>query len=149
MTTMTLASDLNFYDISNNDLNTWEWQDRFSDIMDELKADYASYEYATYNEQELIVATNGNIYNAKTLKMYSKTPHSLGYLVVVLKGKFFLQHRIIAETFIPNPDNLATVDHILPDKTNNSIDNLQWMTLENNVRKSNKVKKQHKQVIQN
>ena len=56
--------------------------------------------------------------------------HNKGYLSVGLcknnKEKTYLVHRIIAETFIPNPDNLPFVNHKDEDKTNNSVDNLEW-----------------------
>lgn len=43
-----------------------------------------------------------------------------------IKNKYI--HRLVAETFIPNPDNLPMVDHIDGDKKNNKISNLRWVT---------------------
>lgn len=43
-----------------------------------------------------------------------------------------LIHRLVAQEFIPNPDNLPVVDHIDEDKTNNKVDNLRWCTQEQN-----------------
>lgn len=42
-------------------------------------------------------------------------------------------HRLIAEAFIPNPDNKPCIDHINTIKTDNSIDNLRWVTWKENV----------------
>ena len=60
-----------------------------------------------------------------------------GYLLVGLcknwkKQKVFV-HRLVAETFIPNPNNLPQVNHINEfEKDNNSIDNLEWCTCKYN-----------------
>ena len=43
-------------------------------------------------------------------------------------------HRLIAETFIPNPDNLPCVNHIDGNKTNNDLNNLEWCSLLDNIR---------------
>lgn len=55
-----------------------------------------------------------------------------GYRVVTIKfglgKKTLCVHRIVAETFIDNPENKPTVDHIDRNKLNNSVDNLRWAT---------------------
>lgn len=55
-----------------------------------------------------------------------------GYLMIGLrkegKHKNLRLHRIIAEAFIPNPDNLPCVNHKDENKTNNTVENLEWCT---------------------
>ena len=42
-------------------------------------------------------------------------------------------HRLVAQTFIPNPDNLPVVMHLDNDKLNNHVSNLQWGTQSENI----------------
>ena len=69
-------------------------------------------------------------YNKK--KLLSPTSDKNGYLRVGLrqnnKRMNFSVHRLMAIAFIPNPDNLPTVDHIDQNKTNNDLSNLRWAT---------------------
>lgn len=45
-------------------------------------------------------------------------------------------HRLVAEAFIPNPNGYDTVDHIDGNKLNNCVDNLQWISRADNIRKA-------------
>lgn len=51
-----------------------------------------------------------------------------GYYVITIYDKQYKMHRIIAEAFIPNPDNKPTVDHINRVRTDNRVHNLRWAT---------------------
>ena len=60
-----------------------------------------------------------------------------GYQKVSLSvnGKLITKsvHRLVAEAFIPNPNNLPIINHKDENKTNNSVSNLEWCTNEYNV----------------
>ena len=57
-----------------------------------------------------------------------------GYVEIHLNGRTYRLHRILARHFIPNPENLPQVDHIDRIKTNNSIENLRWVSKGENLR---------------
>ena len=59
-----------------------------------------------------------------------------GYLLVNLykdgRKKMLLLHRLVAGAFIQNPNNLDTVNHKDEVKTNNTVGNLEWMSIKDN-----------------
>ena len=61
-----------------------------------------------------------------------------GYLQTTLwkdgKGVCCKVHRLVGETFIPNPKGLETINHKDFDKTNNSIENLEWLSQSDNTK---------------
>lgn len=75
----------------------------------------------------------------------SLTPY--GYLSVVLNKKTHLAHRIVAQAFIDNPENLPQINHKDEVKTNNSVYNLEWCTAEYNCKYSHNPEKHKKPVV--
>lgn len=81
------------------------------------------------------ITSCGKVWSYRSKKFLKPRKDKDGYLRINLKlngsEKTVCIHRLVAETYIPNPDNLPTVDHIDFDRTNNSINNLRWMGIEN------------------
>lgn len=65
----------------------------------------------------------------------------LGYMMISLSvgnvNKQNYIHRLVAEAFVPNPNNYPMVNHKDEDKANNSVDNLEWCTAKYNMAYSN------------
>ena len=75
----------------------------------------------------------------------SQGTQSTGYKFVVLCNngvkKHFLVHRLVAESFIPNPNNYSQVNHKDENKANNSVENLEWCDCLYNVNYGNGINK--------
>lgn len=64
------------------------------------------------------------------MKLYN----SNGYMRVELgKGNSFSIHRLVAQAFIPNPDNKPQVNHIDGNRSNNNVRNLEWVDSSENI----------------
>lgn len=88
------------------------------------------------------VSDNGRVKSLKNNSENIKTnvKRSDGHFVVGLSrnGKYTtkLLHRLIAEAFIPNPDNLPFVRHLNDDPTDNRLENLAWGYQKDNIQDS-------------
>lgn len=82
-----------------------------------------------------IVYKDGREYNYPS-KVIKNQKVSTGYRSVMLYGvngkKQYYVHRLVAETFIPNPNNLSDVNHKDGCKTNNILSNLEWCSRSDN-----------------
>ena len=87
------------------------------------------------------ISEDGRVKNLKTNCIYKQNVHKTGYQVVTLpmgkRGvvKLIKVHKALAETFIPNPNNYAVVNHIDENKLNNALSNLEWVTHKENTDK--------------
>ena len=84
------------------------------------------------------VDENGNVYGVKGNLLALQVCKKKGYLTV--KISYFNDgvkrkkvHRLVAEAYIPNPENFPVVNHKDGNKSNNCVDNLEWTTIEYNT----------------
>lgn len=95
-----------------------------------------------------VITKEGSIISKKTGRQLYVHVNKKGYNFVRLKwdgqGKTMLVHRIIAQLFIPNPDELQEVNHKDGNKSNNNHWNLEWCTREQNVHHSVEAGLHHK-----
>ena len=101
-----------------------------------------------YLEDLYEVDENGNVYSLPRLKKTPTTTYiskerklkpydnGYGYMLVDLRkyGKRYmtLVHKLVADAFIPNPNNLPQINHKDGDKSNNCVSNLEWCTCSEN-----------------
>ena len=96
--------------------------------------------------ESLYAATScGRIWSYRRKKFLKPWDDGRGYLCVNLyknsKCKHYKIHRLVAEVYLPNSDNLPQVNHKDENKSNNALSNLEWCTAayNNNYSKAKKV----------
>lgn len=79
-------------------------------------------------------STDGHIRNSKTKNILHEFQGKDGYFRSQFGGKTRLIHRVIATTYLDNPNNFSEVNHIDGNKANNSVNNLEWCDRSSNLR---------------
>ena len=102
-------------------------------------------------ERIIKVNDNGRNYEKPIAgKQLKQSMHTKGYKTVSLtkdgKTKTLFVHRLVAEAFIPNVDNLPMVNHKDEDKTNNFVENLEWCTNDYNINYGTARRRQAKKI---
>ena len=86
--------------------------------------------YLFGNKTKYVVNTEGSVINTETGKIIKPETTHAGYqrLLIYYNGKRKLMyvHRLVAMAFLPNPDHLPEVNHKNGNKSDNSVDNLEW-----------------------
>lgn len=108
-----------------NIINDFE---EFKNIITDDNKTYSNYKInkkgiVVRNNKILTQHINGGYYN-------------VGIMSDDNKGKTFKIHRLVALTFLPNPNNYQIVNHIDKNKLNNNVENLEWCTIQQNVNHS-------------
>lgn len=91
------------------------------------------------------VSNKGRVYSHISKKFMTTNTLRNGYPSVLLsKGKeevFKFIHRLVAEAFVPNPNNYPVVNHKDENRTNNAAENLEWCTTKYNLNYGSRNKK--------
>lgn len=82
------------------------------------------------------ITENGEVWSYRANRFLKQKTKNSGYKEISLckegKNRSFLIHRLVAEAYVPNPDNLPQVSHLDESKDNNNYKNLAWVSAKTN-----------------
>lgn len=91
-----------------------------------------------FDGKQYLVCSNGDIYGPTGVKLKHRPNHD-GYATVTMGGKRRTRvhvHRLVANLFLPNPNGLSDADHLDGNRMNPALENLEWVTHTENVRRA-------------
>ncbi len=91
-----------------------------------------------------LATTDGHIFSKKYNRVLKGSVSKNNYIKIQINcldgvTRWFYVHRLIAETFIPNPDNKKQVNHKDGNRRNNNLSNLEWVTQAENLAHASKI----------
>ena len=102
-------------------------------------------------EGQYKIGSCGTLWSERSRKVLRPNTDKDGYGYYVLcvngKRKTIKTHRLVATAFLPNENNLPSVNHKDEDKTNNNVNNLEWCSAKYNVNYGSRTEKASKKVI--
>ena len=114
------------------------------------------YEVSSYGRVKSLeisyIRKNGKMDHKPEIILRPKN-NGTGYFTVCLyknkTHKYYLIHRLVAQAFLPNPDNLSDVNHKDEDKSNNRVDNLEWCSHKYNMNYNDVQKRRSQRMKEN
>lgn len=90
-----------------------------------------------FRSKDRVITRHNGVKESKPARILKNNYYTNGYIQLILyveKQRFnFIAHRVVADHFIPNPDNLPVINHLDLIKWNNRVTNLEWCTKSENA----------------
>lgn len=139
-----------------NEQNQFQLEDIAGEVWKDIPDFEESYAVSNYgrikSKKRLITTSNNKSYIIED-RILSPNLAAKGYLYITLNKNCvkttFLLHRLVAELFVPNPENLPFVDHIDTDQSNAEASNLKWCSASQNMNNPNTRSKLKESYIRN